>query len=157
VAIVTGASIGLGFATVEALLRKGWRVIGVSRDPRRSARADERLRPVADAAGGSVELLRADLSCQAEVRALVDGLAVERVDVLIHGAGGLFGRRGETAEGHELTLALNHFAPFLLTRLLRDRMASAPRIISLNSRFHIRGRIDFDDLDARRGQCRVPR
>jgi NAD(P)-dependent dehydrogenase (short-subunit alcohol dehydrogenase family) len=49
-----------------------------------------------------------------------------------------------------MTLALNHFAPFLLTRLLRDRLVPAPRVISLNSRFHTRGRIDFDDLDGRR-------
>ena len=50
VAVVTGASTGIGHATAEALLRLGWRVIGVSLDEERSRLAYERLRPVADEA-----------------------------------------------------------------------------------------------------------
>jgi NAD(P)-dependent dehydrogenase (short-subunit alcohol dehydrogenase family) len=152
VAVVTGVSTGLGHATAEALLRQGWRVIGVSRDEERSRLAYERLRPIADEAGGTIELVRADLARQVEVRALAAALSGEpRIDALVHGAGALFGRRRETDEGREQTFALNHLAPFLLTCLLRGRLFPAGRVVSINSRLHTRGRINFDDLDGVRG------
>lgn len=151
VAVVTGVSTGIGHATADALLRQGWHVIGVSRDEQRLRLAYERLRVVADEAGGTVVPVRADLTRQVEVRALAESLSgTPRIDVLVHGAGALFGKRRVTDEGREHTWALNHLAPFLLTYLLRDQVLPAGRVISLNSRFHSKGRIDFDDLDGAR-------
>ena len=77
VAVVTGVSTGLGHATAHALLCRGWRVIGVSRDEERSRRAYEPLRRAADDAGGAIELVRADLARQVEVRALAASLSGE--------------------------------------------------------------------------------
>lgn len=153
VGVVTGASTGLGRATAEALLRRGWRVIAVSRDPDRASLAARRFEEIARASGGEVESRRCDLSRQVEVRRLAASLgSIARIDALIHGAGALYGSRRETDEGHEMTFALGHLAPFLLTRLLHDKLfTGAPaRIISISSIFHHQGTIDFDDIDARR-------
>jgi NAD(P)-dependent dehydrogenase (short-subunit alcohol dehydrogenase family) len=73
-----------------------------------------------------------------------------RLDVLINNAGAMYATRQLTAEGIELTWALNHLAPFLLTALLLERLkASAPaRIITTASDAHQGCDIPFDDLGA---------
>jgi NAD(P)-dependent dehydrogenase (short-subunit alcohol dehydrogenase family) len=70
----------------------------------------------------------------------------------VNNAGGVFSSRQETVDGYELTFALNHLAPFLLTNLLLDTIkVSAPaRIINVASVVHTRGRINFDDLQSKR-------
>ena len=71
----------------------------------------------------------------------------ERVDVLANNAGALFASRKETSEGFEQTFALNHLAPFLLTNLLRDRLAGG-RVVTTASDAHESGRLDLDDLQS---------
>jgi NAD(P)-dependent dehydrogenase (short-subunit alcohol dehydrogenase family) len=73
----------------------------------------------------------------------------EHVDVLAHNAGALFASRHETPEGLERTFALNHLAPFLLTNLLRDRLAGG-RVVTTASHAHRSGRLDLDDLQSER-------
>jgi NAD(P)-dependent dehydrogenase (short-subunit alcohol dehydrogenase family) len=76
-----------------------------------------------------------------------------RLDVLINNAGGFFWRRQESVDSIEMTLALNHLAPFLLTNLLLDRLkASAPaRVINVSSDVHRSVQMDFDDLQMEHG------
>jgi len=64
VAVVTGASSGIGLEAAKALAAAGWRIIGVGRDRDRSLAALAEIR--AAAAGGEVDLLRADLSLMAD-------------------------------------------------------------------------------------------
>jgi retinol dehydrogenase-12 len=71
----------------------------------------------------------------------------EHVDVLANNAGALFASRKETAEGFEQTLALNHLAPFLLTNLLRDRLAGG-RVVTTASDAHKSGHLVLDDLQS---------
>jgi len=73
--------------------------------------------------------------------------------VLINNAGALFNRRQVTAEGLEMTFALNHMAYFVLTEtLLPALLASAPaRIVNTASAAHLRARMDFGDLQSARG------
>ena len=59
----------------------------------------------------------------------------EHIDVLANNAGALFASRRETAEGFERTFALNHLAPFLLTGLLRDRLAGG-QVVTTSSDAH---------------------
>jgi NAD(P)-dependent dehydrogenase (short-subunit alcohol dehydrogenase family) len=84
------------------------------------------------------------------VRALAERL-LERcptIHVLAHNAGGMFGGRRITEDGHELTTQVNHLAPFLLQHLLHDRLsASATRVVVTSSVAHRGGRINVDDLD----------
>ncbi len=90
------------------------------------------------------------MSSQAEVRRLADEVLATypRLDVLLNNVGGFWAHRHVTADGLEHTFALNHLAPFLLTNLLPERLtASAPaRVVTVSSRAHGMGRIDFDDL-----------
>ena len=72
--------------------------------------------------------------------------------MLVNNAGAVYGGRQLTTDGIELTWAVNHLAPFLLTRLLLDRLKqSAPaRIITTASEAHHGARIPFSDLNAER-------
>ena len=62
-------------------------------------------------------------------------------------AGAMFAWRKTTDEGFEQTIALNHLAPFLLTNLLRDRLAGG-RVVTTSSDAHSSGALDLDDLQS---------
>ncbi len=114
-----------------------------------------RVRLVAEEAaaigGGPVHGHVADLTLMANVRVLADEIRgrYERVDVLANNAGALFASRQVTPEGFERTFALNHLAPFLLTNLLRDRLAGG-RVVTTASNAHKSGRLVLDDLQSER-------
>ena len=95
-----------------------------------------------------------DLSSQASVRRLAAEVLARypRLDVLVNNAGAVYGGRQLTTDGIELTWAVNHLAPFLLTTLLLDRLKeSAPaRIITTASEAHQGAHIPFSDLNAER-------
>jgi len=99
---------------------------------------------------GTIRFHRADLATQSAVRDLAAELreSYDRLDVLAHNAGLSVRSRTETADGIELTLAVNHLAPYLLTRELFDQLAgSAPaRVVVTASDLHRRATLDFDDL-----------
>ena len=137
VAVVTGASSGIGKAAARALLARGWRVIGVGRDPDRCAQA---ARELGDSPDGAFTMLRADLSRlpeAAQVAAQIGARAPE-LDVLVNNAGGVQAERAITPEGHEATFAANHLGPFLLTQRLLPNLkaAVASRVITVSSSGH---------------------
>jgi NAD(P)-dependent dehydrogenase (short-subunit alcohol dehydrogenase family) len=144
VAIVTGASAGIGLHTVLGLAKAGMRVVMVGRSPERIAAA---RRFVAERApGAELDTALADFSSLDEVRALAADILArhERIDVLVNNAGVISPRYAVSAEGYEITVAVNHLAPFLLTHLLLDRLkASAPaRIVTVASQAHRGARLD---------------
>lgn len=149
VVLVTGANSGIGKETARRLARCGARVVMTARDPLRGETALEEVRR--DVGNGNVDLLMLDLASLAAVRdAAAEFLArYERLDVVVNNAGLILGERRETVDGYEMTFAVNHLGPFLLTNLLLDRLrASAPaRIVNVTSAAHrsVRG-LDFDDL-----------
>jgi NAD(P)-dependent dehydrogenase (short-subunit alcohol dehydrogenase family) len=148
--VVTGANSGIGYETVRALARMGARVVMVCRDPVRGEAARSAL--ARETGNARLELEVADLSSQAEVRALADRLAsrCDRLDVLVNNAGTWSSARHETADGIERTWATNQLAYFLLTERLRPLLArSAPaRIVTVASDL-ARG-LDLDDVEFRR-------
>lgn len=150
--IVTGASSGIGKAAALELAARGANVVLVCRD---ADRGDVAMREVASQGGGTVELFLADLSAQQDIRRVAAEILAKypRVDVLVNNAGGIFGQRQLTADGLELTFALNHLAYFLLSNLLLERIrASAPaRIINVSSGAHHMGRLDWDNLQGEQG------
>jgi NAD(P)-dependent dehydrogenase (short-subunit alcohol dehydrogenase family) len=151
--LVTGANAGIGKWTAIGLAERGASVVLHARNPEKGRAAQEEVK---QASGGApVDLLLADFASLAEVRRLAAELLerFDRLDVLVNNAGLISSRRVETADGYESTFAVNHLAPFLLTNLLLDRLiASAPsRIVTVSSRAHLRGDLDFDDLDFQRG------
>ncbi len=152
VCVVTGASSGIGKATSVALAGLGATVVLVCRDRIRGEAAKADVAAVAgESARPSLEL--ADLSSMEQVRGLATRLAaLARIDVLINNAGLVVARRQLTADGFELSLAVNHLAPFLLTNLLLPRLtASAPaRVVTVSSIAHRAAMLDVDDLQCER-------
>ncbi len=150
--LVTGATSGIGFETALALARCGARVIGVGRDPARCV--DAAARVAASVPDADVRYEVADLSSQAEVRALAVRVAERepRLDVLVNNAGLFTFRRAVSVDGIEMQLAVNHLAPFLLTRKLLPLLASAPRarVVYVSSGSHFQGRIRWSDPGRRR-------
>ncbi len=151
--LVTGASSGIGLAASRALAEMGAELVLVGRDPDRLAAAEAEVR--AASRGGAVAALQCDFASLADVRALAAEVLRRwpRLHVLVNNAGGVNPVRGVTVDGFERTFAVNHLAPYLLTRLLLDRLrASAPaRVVTVASAGHHRGDLDFDDLQMTKG------
>lgn len=124
VAVITGASAGIGKAAAKALVMRGWRVIGVGRDPKRCAEAEDELSALP---GAGFTMVRADLSLLRETARAAGEIAeaTARVDALLNNAGGVYAERVITAEGHEATWAANHLSPFLLTGKLMPLLRTA--------------------------------
>jgi retinol dehydrogenase 14 len=153
VCLVTGATSGIGKATAAALASMGAGVGVVARDPPKGEATVAELR--ASSNNDRVKLFVADLSSQARVRSLAEDVLrrYDRLHVLVNCAGGYWAHRHVTADGLELTFALNHLSYFLLTNLLLDRLVeSAPsRIVNVTSGAQSMGRIAFDDLQGEQG------
>ena len=151
--VITGATSGIGLAAAEALAARGASLALVGRDRSRAEAALARVRAAARGVRATVHY--ADLTRLAEVRRLgAELLATHpRIDVLVNNAGALFQQREVTKDGLERTFALNHVAYFLLTQLLRERLAaSAPaRVVSVASRAHEGAVLDLEDLNLERG------
>jgi retinol dehydrogenase-14 len=152
VCVVTGASSGIGRATAVQLAGLGAAVGLVGHDPRRSATVRDEL--VAAVGPERVTLFVADLSAQREVRRLAAQVQdrFPAIHALVHVAGVDVGRRQLTEDGLELTFAVNHLAPSLLTRLLLPqlRRGAPARVVTVSSVAHRSGAIDFDDLQGER-------
>jgi retinol dehydrogenase-12 len=147
--LVTGATGGIGLETARVLARMGHSVLIHGRDARKGAVALKHVRCAAPA-GADVRFLQADFASLDQVRGLAAEViaSVPRLDVLVNNAGCANFSRTLTADGYETTFAVNHLAPFLLTRLLLDklRQAAPARIVNVASRAHRGKELDFDDL-----------
>jgi NAD(P)-dependent dehydrogenase (short-subunit alcohol dehydrogenase family) len=147
VCVVTGATHGIGVATARELAARGATVVIHGRD---RARAEAVAAQVRQATGNrDVHSAQADFAELAQVRRLAADLAqLPRLDVLINNAALMSRVRGESADHYELTFAVNHLAPFLLTNLLLPKLRDcAPaRVIVVASEAHRRATLDFDDL-----------
>jgi NAD(P)-dependent dehydrogenase (short-subunit alcohol dehydrogenase family) len=148
VALVTGATAGIGEITAAALAGMGAAVVLVSRSPQKLAATAGRIRQ--QTGNPNVEWIAADLAVMANVVEAADEFKArhDRLHILVNNAGAIYMTRQVTADGYELTFALNHLAYFLLTeQLLPVLERSAPaRIVNVASGAHAGGRLNFDDL-----------
>lgn len=144
--LVTGANTGIGKETVRNLAGRGARVVMAGRSEERNREA---IREIASDTGNTdLDWIPLDLGDLASVRAAAATFLAsgDRLDVLINNAG-LAGKRGMTESGFELAFGTNHVGTFLLTELLRDRIAETGpgRIVNVASTGHYRAKgIDWD-------------
>ena len=145
-AVVTGATSGLGRAAAEGFARLGARVLLVVRDLERGEQARAGVVEATGAtAAGQVTVARCDLASLDDVRRFAAELSAgeDRVAVLVNNAGVLPSERTLSPDGNELTLATNVLGPFLLTALLHERTR---RIVNVSSGGMYTTKLDVDDL-----------
>ena len=148
--LVTGSTDGIGRETARKLGAAGARVLVHGRTRDKAERAAAALRD--ESGRDAFEAVAGDFASLDEVRALAADVARRhpRLDVLVNNAGIYARERAVSADGFELTLAVNHLAPFALTHLLIDALGGG-RVVFVSSGVHYRvGALDFDDLDRAR-------
>jgi NAD(P)-dependent dehydrogenase (short-subunit alcohol dehydrogenase family) len=152
VCVITGGTDGIGKEAAYGLALRGARLLIHGRDRDKGARAVAELK--ARTRNPAIEFLPADFGSLADVRRLAAAIIerAPRIDVLVNNAGGIVVKRALSKDGYELTFAVNHLAPFLLTRLLLDTLKTGTqaRIVTTASDAHRRAVLDFDDLQAAR-------
>lgn len=144
--VITGASDGVGAAAARRLAKDGHHVVPVGRSL-------EKTSAVAQDIGS--EYFTADFADLGQVRSLASDLLQRypRIDVLANNAGAIFGKeRQVTADGHEMTFQVNYLAPFLLTRLLTNRLLeSRGTVINTSSAANrLFAKLDINDLEEER-------
>jgi retinol dehydrogenase 14 len=156
VCLITGANRGLGKATALGLARQGATVVILGRDAHRVALASDDVRR--ESGNLDVSYLVVDLGSLASVRKAADEVARRfgAIHVLVNNAGVNLARRVISPDGFEMTFAVNHLGPFLLTNLLLPllRTGAPSRVVNVTSWFERLGRIDFDDIRGTRRRYR---
>lgn len=154
IAIVTGANSGIGKATTLGLLKAGYHVGMVCRNPQKAEAAKKEL--IAQTGKDSIEIFIADLSKTADIRKVAEEIRnlYDHIDRLVNNAGMLPNSERETSiDGWELTFAINHMSYFTLTQELLPLLKNAPaaRVISVASEAHRSGRFDPTNLQLEKG------
>jgi NAD(P)-dependent dehydrogenase (short-subunit alcohol dehydrogenase family) len=132
--LVTGSSDGLGKRVARELVGRGATVVVHGRDPQKTKAAAQDI--------GSDDVRIADLASLADVRRLAD--EIDELDTLVNNAGVIVPERAESADGYELTFAINYLSHFLLTELLLSKLREPARIVNVSSIGQ--DALDFDDL-----------
>jgi NAD(P)-dependent dehydrogenase (short-subunit alcohol dehydrogenase family) len=160
VAIVTGATGGLGYETALGLVRQGATTVLAGRNPDKGARAIARIQREVPA--GKVRFEALDLASLASTADFAASITKQQngiIDILVNNAGVMgFPRRRLTQDGFEQQIGVNYLAHFALTAWLKDALCAAPnggRVVTVASVAHRRGVLDFDDLQSQKAY--VPR
>ena len=147
-ALVTGASGGLGAETARALASKGARVVITARDVAKGEGVAEGIR--ASAGNDGIEVEELDLGSLASVRAFADRFLAhhDALQILVNNAGVMACPFRKTTEGFELQFGTNHLGHFLMTGLIAPSLLrGAPaRVVSVSSRGHRMSPVVFDDI-----------
>lgn len=148
IAVITGATSGIGRETALQLARKGFSIQLTGRD---KAKCQEVLQEVEQLfPGGGHQYFVSDFSDLGDVR-MMSKVMLENlghIDVLINNAGTTYSSKQLTPEGYEMTLVTNHLAHFILTLRLMPLILKGDksRIVNVSSNSHYRGKLDLDDL-----------
>ena len=146
-AIVTGASSGIGVAIAAALAGAGAEVTLAVRDTEAGARVAAEIAEARSVPAPAVRPV--DLLSMASVRALAADWGDAPLDLLINNAGLMGPPHTITADGFESQMAVNFFAPLLLSELLAPALAKAApaRVVTVSSGSHHLAELRLDDLN----------
>jgi NAD(P)-dependent dehydrogenase (short-subunit alcohol dehydrogenase family) len=148
IAVITGATSGLGLETARVLAQHGATVVLAARDPVKNSAAEATIRGFQPSA--AVQTAELDLGSLESVRAAAADLTARfpRLDLLINNAGVMGTPYRQTADGFELQMATNHLGHFALTGLLFDRIVTTERsrVVTVSSHLHRLGRVRPDDV-----------
>lgn len=150
--LITGATSGIGFETALFLAKAGAHLVLTTRNVEKG---EQIKKNIIEATGNTqIDLLECRMDELSSVRNAAEEFKKKysALHILINNAGIWETKRKESTDGIELTFAVNHLAPFLLTNLLLNLIVqSAPaRIINLASTAHKFGTINFDDIEGRK-------
>ncbi|MEA4847405.1 MAG: SDR family NAD(P)-dependent oxidoreductase [Clostridiaceae bacterium] len=151
IVLVTGATSGLGKETARVLAKQGHTIIIHGRNKDKTQAVIRKLKK--DTGNSQIDILLADLESFADIKRMADEFKKKynHLDVLINNAGNQYGGTRElTSEGHERTLTINTFAPFLLTHLLLDPLnkSGEGRVVTVSSASHAQGGAPYlDDIE----------
>lgn len=148
VAVVTGASAGLGLETTRAMAAAGARVVMATRDQAKTEAAAARVRRAVP--GAVLEHVTLDLADLRSVHAAIAELRRrhDHLDVLVANAGLMATPEARTTDGFELQIGVNHLGHAAFVTGLLDRLeaAEAGRVVVVSSEAHRVGGLDVDDL-----------
>lgn len=149
---ITGPTAGIGRTATLELARRGAQLTLLCRNPEKAA---ELQQEVISAGGLAPTIIIMDMASLSSVRAAGEALAAggRPLHVLLNNAGVINVSRKETLDGFEETLAVNHFAPFLLTGLVLPllQQTEGARIVNVASDAHMFVKsMGFDDMHATR-------
>ena len=145
-AIITGASTGMGFEEAKAVAGKGFHTIMACHRPEA---AEERRQEIVKATGNEhVEVVGIDLADLSSVRRFADEIKArfQHLDLLMNNAGTLETGLHITQDNMERTVQVNYVGPYLLTRLLQPLMGDGSRIVNMVSLTYRVGNLDFPDF-----------
>jgi NAD(P)-dependent dehydrogenase (short-subunit alcohol dehydrogenase family) len=146
-AVVTGASRGIGAGVARRLALEGWDLVLTARASATADRAVARVREAASS-GARIEWMPADLSRMGDVARLAAAVKTGAglPHLLLNCAAITPREERSTEDGFEMQWAVNHLAPMLLTLLLPGAAhgGDAPRVVTVSSKLHRRGEIRPD-------------
>ncbi len=152
IVLITGATGGIGLATAKELAKQGATVHFIARD---KSKAETLQKELISLGSSNTRFYIADLGSQKSIRAAAAEIHkdLDRIDVLLNNAGGVFSEFKLSADNIEMTIATNHFAYFLLTNLLLDLVLKSDyaRIINVSSGSHYQGSMDFESFTKEKG------
>jgi NAD(P)-dependent dehydrogenase (short-subunit alcohol dehydrogenase family) len=132
IAIVTGASSGIGIETARVLAKAGADVTLAVRSVEAGEQAKSQM-------SGKIEVKKLDLTDFASIRAFAAAWGDRPIDLLINNAGVMATPKGQTAQGYETQMGTNHLGHFLLTELLQPHFTPNARVVNVSSGIHTRG------------------
>jgi retinol dehydrogenase 12 len=147
--LITGATSGIGYETAREIARRGADIVFTARNTSRGEQVRQQL--ISETGNPRIACMECHLDDLKSVRDFTSQFNQkhDRLHVLINNAGTWETKRSESNDGIELTFAVNHLAPFLLTKMLLEKIKSSSpaRIINLASMAHKYGTMDFNDIE----------
>lgn len=151
IVFITGATGGIGKAVAIALAKQNYHIVIHGRSKEKTSKNCEEIKSISG--NKNVDYIIGDLFLMRDVKKIADTFKTkyDRLDILINNAGGIMSKeRKETDENVETTIALNLFAPFLLTDLLVEVLKKSEdgRIINVSSNSHqLNAKPDLNDIE----------